>query len=367
MLNVFVCTMNANVLNTEKKFKRRRAFDMVTIYDVASKANVSAMTVSRVINNTGRISDRTRAKVKQVMDELGYVPNSMARSLVLQQTKLLSLLILDITNPFYTTLARGAEDAAMQAGYKLILSNSDEYFEKEKAYVDILLSMRVDGVLIAPVGNDSTENLTKFRQHGVPFVLLDREVPNIESDRVVGDSLEGAQRLVDYLIGIGHRRIALLNGSMNVSTARHRYMGYVESLKCNNLPFDENLVVELGYSHIASTDSMNIINTLVTLDNTPTTIFAANNSIALATVRALREAGIDVPNEMSVACFDEMETSTTLDPFLTFVAQPAYQFGYLGMQLLIDRIQQKTPQAWQTITLPSELMIRQSTVAQKGM
>jgi LacI family transcriptional regulator len=124
---------------------------LVTIYDVAKEANVSAMTVSRVINNKGRISEATRDRVCKIMDELGYVPNTVARSLVLQKTKMLSLLITDTTNPFYTTITRGAEDAAMHFGYKLLFGNSDENINKEKDYLDMILSTRVDGVLSAKI------------------------------------------------------------------------------------------------------------------------------------------------------------------------------------------------------------------------
>lgn len=144
---------------------------MITIYDIAKKANVSAMTVSKVINHTGRISSATRERVQQVIDELGYIPNSNARSLVLQRTQMLSLLITDITNPFYTTLARGAEDAAHLRGYRLLFGNSDEDYKKEKDYVDAILSTRVDGVLFAPAGDRSLQHLKQLQERHIPFVF----------------------------------------------------------------------------------------------------------------------------------------------------------------------------------------------------
>lgn len=168
---------------------------MVTIYDIAKKANCSAMTVSRVINNTGRVSEATRRRILRIMKEMNYVPNTMARSLVLQETRILSLIITDITNPFYTSLARGAEDAALQLGYKLLLANSDENVEKEKEYIETMLSTRVDGVLFAPSSDASLTNLQRFTHQGIPLVLLDREVPGIECDTVLGDNVGGAVRL----------------------------------------------------------------------------------------------------------------------------------------------------------------------------
>ncbi len=331
---------------------------MVTIYDIAKRAQVSAMTVSRVINNSGRISDKTKVKVKKIMEELNYVPNSTARSLVTQETKMLTLLITDITNPFYTTLARGAEDAAMQLGYKLLFGNSDENLQKEKEYVDTILSTRVDGVLFAPAGDASSDHLASLKRHRIPFVLLDREVPGIESDMVIGESKEGARQLVEHLISLGHKRIGLVNGSSEVSTARQRYAGYWEALKLNDIPFDERLMIELGYKQQHDTA---LLDPLLRLEHPPTAIFAANNFLAVSIVTALRSKHIRVPEDMSIACFDDFGIVSQLNPFLTVVAQPAYQFGYLGIQLLVDRIQNKSTAEWKKIILPTELICREST------
>jgi LacI family transcriptional regulator len=336
---------------------------VVTIYDIAKKAGVSAMTVSRVINNTGRISEETRSKVKRVMDELNYVPNTMARSLVLQETKMLSLLITDITNPFYTTLARGAEDTAKKLGYKLLFGNSDEDLQKEKDYVDMVLSTRVDGVLFAPAGDGSLEHLRLLQRHHIPFVILDREVPGIEADAVFGDSKEGARKLVEHLIGLGHRRIALVNGSLQVSTARQRYTGYLEALKLNDLPVDERLILEVGYKTF---DNDAALDELLSLPDRPTAIFAANNFIAIGLIRSLRERGIGVPDDMSLVCFDDLGLASALDPFLTVAAQPAYSFGAMGVQLLVERIRGEAPNEWRKIMFPSEIIVRRSAAAPKG-
>ncbi|GIP33867.1 LacI family DNA-binding transcriptional regulator [Paenibacillus sp. J2TS4] len=333
---------------------------MVTIYDIAKKANVSAMTVSRVINNSGRISEKTRIKVKKIMEEMNYVPNSMARSLVLQETKILSLLITDITNPFFTTLARGAEDAAMRRGYKLLFGNSDENLQKEKEYVDMMLTARVDGVLFAPTGDASLEHLSILRTHNIPLVLLDREVPGFETDMVLGDSRAGARQLVEHLISLGHKRIALLNGPLHVSTARHRLAGYKEALKLNDLAYDDRLVVELDYKPAAENLAMD---SLLQQTDPPTAIFAANNFLAIGAIRSLRAKGISVPKQISVVCFDDFGESLSLDPFLTVASQPAYQFGALGIQLLIERIQDKSEGDYRKIVLPPELIIRSSAQA----
>lgn len=330
---------------------------MVTIYDIARRAGVSAMTVSRVINNTGRISEKTRTRVRKIMDEMNYVPNMMARSLVLQETKLLSLLITDIANPFYTTLARGAEDAAKRAGYKLLFGNSDENLQKEREYVEMIRTTRVDGVLFAPAGDRSTEHLEALRRLNIPFVLLDREVPGIESDCVLGDSREGARRLVEHLISLGHRRIALINGSPDVSTARLREAGYRDALKLGDLALDETLIVQTGYKPF---EDESALDSLLGRSDPPTAVFAANNFLAVGLIRLLRARGLRVPDDISVVCFDDLGSDSVLDPFLTVAAQPAYHFGALGLQMLIERIQGTAAAGWRRIVLPSELIVRRS-------
>jgi LacI family transcriptional regulator len=332
---------------------------MVTIYDIAAKANVSAMTVSRVINNTGKISDKTRAKVQRVMEELNYVPNQMARSLVLQQTNLLFLLITDITNPFYTTLARGAEDFANKYGYRLLFGNSDESLEKEKDYIETVLMTRVDGVLVAPAGDASLPHLQKLRKHQVPFVLLDREVPGMESDLVLGDSKEAARKLVNYLAAHGHRRIAMINGSPHVSSARLRLEGYREALKLNDLEYEENYVLETSFG--PRSDLSDIELWLDSMKPAPTAIIAGNNVLAVEVIRTLHARGQTVPEDMSLVCFDDLVPYPEIDPLLTVVAQQAYQFGYLGMQMLIERIRERNNALpWKKIVLPADIILRRS-------
>lgn len=330
---------------------------MITIYDIAKKANVSAMTVSKVINHTGRISSATRERVQQVIDELGYIPNSNARSLVLQRTQMLSLLITDITNPFYTTLARGAEDAAHLRGYRLLFGNSDEDYNKEKDYVDAILSTRVDGVLFAPAGDRSLTHLKQLQERHIPFVFLDRTVPGITSDIIAGDSLEGAIELIRYLVQLGHRRIALVNGSSEVSTARLREEGYIEGLREVGADIDPELVLRIGYRDFSDEEGLD---RLLSQPDQPTAIFAANNMLAIGVIRLLRKRGLRVPEDISVVCFDDLDLASAFDPFLTVAAQPAYEFGFQGVQMLIDRIEGKAPSEAQTVILPSELRIRAS-------
>ncbi|RIX50018.1 LacI family transcriptional regulator [Paenibacillus nanensis] len=332
---------------------------MVTIYDIANKANVSAMTVSRVINNTGRVSDKTRAKVKKVMQELNYVPNQMARSLVLQQSKTLFLLITDITNPFYTTLSRGAEDAARKHGYNLLFGNSDENLSKESEYINTILSTRVDGVLLAPAGDPSAAHLERLLERNVPFVLIDREVPGIQSDIVQGDSKEASKKLMEHLLSYGHRNIALVNGSSSISSARDRLQGYNEMLKLHDLSANERYIFETSFGPFK--DQSGLMAWLDQLHPFPTAFLAGNNVLAMELLHALRSRGLQVPEDVSVVCFDDFGMYSDLDPFITVAAQQAYQFGYLGMQLLIERITDREEAGPQKkIILPAEIIVRRS-------
>ncbi|TVX92723.1 LacI family DNA-binding transcriptional regulator [Paenibacillus agilis] len=331
---------------------------MATIYDIAKQANVSAMTVSRVINNTGRVSEKTRTKVKQVMEEMHYIPNSVARCLVTQESKVLSLLITDISNPFFTMMARGAEDMAHKYGYRLMFGNSDENLDKERQYVEMILSMRVDGVLFAPSNDMSIEHLRWLERQNVPFVLLDREVPGITCDTVLGDSRIGAKQLVRELIKRGHRRIALVNGLENVSTARERRLGYEDALVEAGLPIEENFMMSSSYVH--DKQQFTLSHWLhAEPDKRPTAIFAANNMLAMSVLNKLEEEGVKVPEQISVASYDDLGMLEQVNPFLSVVSQPAYEFGQQGIQMLLERIRNRN-QGPQSVKLPCEIHINRS-------
>ncbi|WP_257348903.1 LacI family DNA-binding transcriptional regulator [Pseudalkalibacillus decolorationis] len=333
---------------------------MVTIYDIATKANVSPMTVSRVINKSGKVSEATRTKVENAINELNYIPNSSARSLTSKKSKILSLVITDITNPFFTKVARGAEDKAKQMGYSLLLCNSDEDIDKESDYINMLVSTGVGGVLITPSEDKSRKNLRTLNKYNIPFILLDRKIEGINCDAVHGDSQEGTRKILEHLINKGHRKIAIINGPLDISTARERQKAYIETLNAYNLPVHEELILQ---SHYKNKDSNSDISKLlsVKLEKRPTAIFAANNFIAINTIKELRKINIRVPEDISVVCFDDLDPSIDLNPFLTVVAQPAYHFGFTGAQMLIERIEKTAPPEFRKIVLPSKLIVRNSS------
>ncbi|WP_159881084.1 LacI family DNA-binding transcriptional regulator [Paenibacillus puerhi] len=333
---------------------------MVTIYDIAKKANVSPMTVSRVINNSPSIKESTRLKVEEAIRELEYIPNKPARSLTSKETKLVSLVIPDISNPFFTNIARGAEDKALQLGYQLLLGNTDENKEKEAMYIDMLMSTGVDGALIVPASDDSAANMKKLAKRRTPFVYVDRTVDSVPADSVTGDNLNTTRQLVQHLIELGHERICLINGPGYLSNARERAQAFRDTLILSGIQPNPAYMIE---THFKQDNLDEIISKFISLqhDERPTAIVAANNFIGVNALRALRSLGIRVPEDISVTCFDDPDIIPDYNPFLTIAKQPAYDMGYIGMQLLIERIQNEAPATTRRIVLPAELKVRAST------
>src|SRR6266851_9215228 len=216
----------------------------VTIREVAASAGVSAMTVSRVINESPRVSDETRRRVEAAIAELGYVPNRLASGLIRKKTGALGVIVPDVANPFFTLVVRGAEEVAWRAGYHVILCTTQGDLERERGYLEDMLAFHVDGLLIAPVGERSQPNLRALKRNHVPFVLIDRTISGYDGDLVQGDSVAGARRLVEHLIGLGHLRIGMVTETSEVSTARDRLSGYRQALEEAGIEFRPELVVE---------------------------------------------------------------------------------------------------------------------------
>ena len=315
------------------------------------------MTVSRVINDSGYVSPEARARVNRAIGELGYMPNVLARQLRSKRTKTIGLVVTDIANPFFTTIARGVEDAARAQGYAVMFCNTDESEAEEIEYVRVLIQRQVDGVLLVPA-TDSSASLELLRKHGLPVVVLDRRLTAGGTDEVRTDSEAGAHSAVRYLLDLGHRRIAVLTGPETVSTSADRVAGYRRAMTEEGLKPEDELVVFGGYN-VASGYEMT--QRILGIDPRPTAMFAANNFIAFGAIRALRQAGMRTPEDMSIAVFDDLPPGWVFDPFLTVVSQPAYEIGKQAAELMLERLAGKAPAEPRTIVLPSELITRRST------
>jgi LacI family transcriptional regulator, galactose operon repressor len=329
----------------------------VTIRDVAREAGVSAMTVSRVINGAASVDPATRARVEQAIGRLGYVPSRLARGLSARRTGTLALIVPDVANPFFTLIVRGAEDVARRAGYRLLLCDTRSDLELEREVIEEMIAHRVEGILIAPVGDRSRDHLRRLTRFGVPFALVDRTVSGIDADTVLGDSAAGARQLVDHLISLGHRRIGMIVESEAVSTARDRRRGYEAALGAAGLDAAPELVAVTTVDPEGGRRGMH---TLLELDRPPTAVFTVNNLVALGAIEAVRAAGLEVPDDVALVCFDDIEYASRLHPFLTVMEQPAETFGTLGTQLLLERIDGRGPGHARTVVLPGQFVVRRS-------
>ncbi|NLF50386.1 MAG: LacI family transcriptional regulator [Leptolinea sp.] len=328
---------------------------MPTVLDVAKVAGVAPITVSRVINNSGYISQETKEKVEAAIIELGYVPNTLARGLRSKRTNSLALVVADITNPYFTSMARGVEDVAGSSGYSVIYCNTDESETKEDKYANILVQRQVDGVLLVPAGGNA-RTVKYLENNKIDVVVLDRRVPEKNTNLVCSDSVNGAKELTDLLIKLGHQQIAIITGPDNVSTSTDRVVGYRNSLEEAGLSANEQVYFG-GFNQQTGYESTRIA---MRSSQKPTAFFAANNFILIGVVKALRELNLKVPEDVSVVGFDDFPESMLIEPFFTVAIQPAYEMGQKAAELLIKQINGEIVDNSQTIILPTDIIVRRS-------
>jgi len=347
----------------------------VSIKDVAQKAGVSTATVSHVINGTRFVREETRQRVLEVIEALNYQPSAIARSLATNATQTIGLVISDITNPFFTAVARGVEDEINQHGYHTIFCNTDEDPAREDEYLRLLSARQIDGLIIAPTGLQS-ERLLRIAEADTPIVLIDRETPGIEAPLVGVDNGEGAYRATRYLIELGHRRIAVLTGLETISTLKLRVEGYKRALQESDIPVDERLIIRAdprfhsNHPYLPNIALRSLTNNqmtpsayqalqqLLNLPERPSAIFVTNNQMTLGTLHALRERNLCCPDDISIISFDDHDWAPLFSPPLTAVRQPTYQLGQTAARLLMDLINHRTFKL--PAPLPVELVIRES-------
>jgi len=321
------------------------------------------MTVSRVVNRSGRVKPETRLAVEQAIVALGYVPNGLARGLTSRKTGVLGLIVPDVGNPFYAPIVLGAERIARRSGYRVMLCNSESNLAHEAEYISDMLRQRVEGLLIAPVGDESRPNLLRLERHNTPFVLVDRRVQGVDCDVVQSDSVGGARRLVDHLVALGHRRIGMIAERESVSTSRDRRRGYREALEAAGLTPEAELLIETTVDLPGGYRGMR---KLLDLEPPPSAVFAVNNLTAVGAVKAIRERGLRVPGDIALVAFDDIEQIAILYPFLTVVPQPAETIGTVASQLLLERIAGRASEHGRLVVLPSEVIVRESCGAKSN-
>jgi LacI family transcriptional regulator len=303
----------------------------VTISDVAESAGVSVGTVSNVVNRPERVAEATRARVRDAITKLGWVPNGSAATLRAGRATLVGLIVPDIRNPFFTEVARGAEDMAATSGEAIVVCNTDWLLDSERRALDALARQQVRGVIINPAGEDE-RYLEWLLDRGIALVLLDHRrsagrVPSVVVDDVLGGRLAG-----EHLIGLGHRQIALVNGPTSIPQCEDRRLGLLGALRESRLDPDRDLVeVEV--------EAMDAASGLAAVDEVfaaaaPTAIFCTNDLLAIGVIRGLRLRGLRAPNDVSVVGYDDVELAAMTDPPLTTVHQPSYELGETAYMLL---------------------------------
>lgn len=329
---------------------------MPTIREVASRAGVSPTTVSHVINNTRFVSADARQRVLDAMAELNYRPNVLARSLRRGETRTLGLILPDSANPFFAEIARAIEDAAFSTGYSVILGNSENELTKEQVYVDVLVNKQVDGLIFVATG-DHSPSLEQLVGDGLPVVVVDRRLSDLEVDTVLTDNLQGGLTATRHLIGLGHRQIACITGPSNLTPSAERVIGYRRALEEQQLPVDENLIRKGDFNpHSGYCAASELLNCRPRLS----AIFVCNDMMAIGALRALSEAGLRVPQDCSLVGYDDIELASYITPPLTTVRQDKAALAEAAVQLLLERVAEPGLPA-RTRILPAHLVERQST------
>jgi len=329
----------------------------LTIHDVAKYAGVSYTTVSRVLNNKNEITEETRQRVRKAIDELGYTPNPIARSLVTNQTKVIGFVVSDITNPFLADVARGIQRYAHPFGYavSIFMTDSDSVLESEA--LNSLVTRRADGIIVTPPENDLSNHLIlELAKKGTSFVLIGRHVPHENITVVSTSTSTGAYKATNYLISLGHRRIAHIQASPRMGYGRGKLRGYQKALEDAGFAFDPKLVVSSDYTIDGGQKACEL---LLHLDNPPTAIFSTNDLVAFGAMSAIEAANLKVPNDISVIGFDDIVFARNSRPPLTTVSQPALKLGETAANMLLKSIQSEPHEA--EIILDCELVVREST------
>jgi len=326
---------------------------LATIKDVAKKAGVSVATVSRTLNRSDRVSPEVRDRVTAAVESLSYRPNAVARSLKSRNTRTLGLVIPNVTNPFFTQMARAVEDAARERGYSLIFGNTDEDPGKEAEYLEVLLEKQVDGLIVSPARATSPQ-LEGLVRDGVPVVFLDRYVSNIEAPVVRSDGRRAVDELVEHMMSFGHEKLAIISGPSETVPGRERLEAFLNGAENRTVPIGEEYVKFGDFRRESGFETMR---ELLNLEEPPTAVFAANNLMALGALQALKRAGVRVPEDMSFASFDDVSWFELVEPSITAIAQPVSELGIAAAEMLPALVGGEEAES---VILDAELVVRGS-------
>lgn len=327
-----------------------------TIKEIAKAADVSSMTVSRALNRDTGVREETRKRIVKIAEKLNYRPNRIARALVSKRSNLISLIVPDIKNQFFAELARGIEDKAREYGIHIIFSSTDNKPANLNNYIRYMLEMGVDGFILASV-RLREPIVTELVQQRFPVVLVSRKLAGAHVNYVVIDNFKGAYLITEHLLKCGYRKIGIIMGSSEMSTGRDRMGGYRKALADYGLPLKKEYVYQGTFARDTGYKGAR---RLLALKDRPDAIFAGSDYFALSVFDATCEAGINIPEDMALAGFDDTEFSGHTRIGLTTVSQRKYEMGRMGFQILIDLIEGDEKDYVNQIVLEPRLIIRDS-------
>ncbi|WDF57768.1 LacI family DNA-binding transcriptional regulator [Flavobacterium sp. KACC 22758] len=330
----------------------------ISIKDVALKAGVSIASVSYVLNNKidSRIPQETIDKVKHAAEELNYRPNNIAKSLKTQRTHIIGLVVADIANPYFSQLARIIEDEANKLGYTLLIGSSDENVEKFEALINMFADRQADGLIIAPVEN-SEKCLLKLQKQKIPFVLIDRYLSGVEADSIQINNYDISQKVTEHLINGGYKNILLVAYKTELQHLLQRTQAFLNTLEKHQIQNSQVLLADKDYiDRDINTGLENMLQNAVK----PDSIFFTSNKLAVSGLKKLTQLGINIPQDIAVAAFDETEAYELFPVPLTYVKQPLSAIGTTAVKMLNEKINIKNLPL-QNVTLHAELHIGQST------
>lgn len=327
-----------------------------TIGDVAAVAGVAVATAARAMSGRGYSSASARAKVLTAAEQIGYVPNVIARNLRLQKSNVIGLLIADVENSFYSAIAKHVEAAATATGHAIILCNSSDDPAMERQYLEVLEGIRVAGLILTPTGGNR-RRLEQMQRDGIEIVQVDREVHHLSADLVLVDNERGAYEAVTALIEAGHTRIGLLAGRPQVITGSTRSAGYLRALRDHGLQAEPALMRGGSFRRDHAVEEARA---LLALTPPVTAIFAANNVLAESCVLALKEAGLRVPEDVSLVAFDDVEWMRMLDHGITAVRQPVVDIARMAAKMMVRRLNGEETGRAATVMYRAELVRRDS-------
>ncbi len=361
--NAITSIMTEKNGTTQEPDKKRHP----TIVDIAKLAGVAPMTVSRVINDSGYVSQQMREKVERAIKESNYHPNGLARSLKSQRTQVVGILLPDIVNPFSAELVRGIQEVLLPRGYSSFISTSERSTTREQSALRALFDHRADGIIVATretkSGNDFLLRLT---DRSLPMVIVGRTLNHPRVDRVTADHWKGGYEATEHLISLGHKRIGFVGVSPINGAGLRRYQGYLDALRENTLSIDEKPIVgpatQSGPGYSTQDDGYTGMKKLLALKNRPTAVFARNDFTAIGAMCAIRDAGLSIPDDIAMVGFDNVPLSAYTPPPLTTVDQPTKEQGHQAARLLLERIEGDKARERREICLDCHLVVRQSTV-----